>query len=180
MRLNLLVRKLHSWGAILAALPVIVIIGSGILLQLKKQVTWVQPPEQRGIDTLPAVSFDHLLAATATVPEAGVRGWPDVRRIDVRPDRGIAKVWTRTGWEVQVDLRTARVLQSAYRRSDLIEAIHDGSWFHDHVKLWIWLPSAVVLLGLWITGIYLFWLPIVVRARRPDRDRRVTPERRRA
>jgi uncharacterized iron-regulated membrane protein len=178
VRLNLLVRKVHSWGAILAALPVLIIIASGILLQLKKQVAWVQPPEQRGVDTIPAVTFPQVLAAVSTVPHAEVRGWPDVRRLDVRPDRGIVKVWTRNGWEVQVDLRTARVLQSAYRRSDIIEAIHDGSWFHDRVKLWVWLPSAVVLLSLWVTGVYLFWLPIVVRARRPARERRVTPDRR--
>ena len=51
----------------------------------------------------------------------------------------------------------------AYRRSDVIETIHDGSWFHDNVKLWIFLPTAVVVLGLWITGIYLFILPYGVR-----------------
>lgn len=30
-------RKLHRWGAILIALPLLVVIGSGVLLQLKQE-----------------------------------------------------------------------------------------------------------------------------------------------
>ena len=66
-------------------------------------------------------------------------------------------------WEVQLDATTGAVLSSTYRRSDLIESIHDGSWFHDRVKLWIFLPSGVVLLALWVTGMYLWILPIWMR-----------------
>jgi hypothetical protein len=56
----------------------------------------------------------------------------------------------------------------------MIEAIHDGSWFHDAAKLWIFLPAAFVLLLLWLTGIYLFFLPIFTRRRqRADFARRM-------
>ncbi len=65
-----------------------------------------------------------------------------------------------------MDLATGDVLHSAYRRSDLIESLHDGSWFHDAAKLYVFLPVAVVVFGLWATGIYLFFLPIAVRWRR--------------
>lgn len=169
MRWNLLVRKTHSWGAIAAALPVLVILASGILLQLKKQLPWVQPAEYAGTGNAPAISLDQILRAAATVPSAQVRGWDDVRRVDLRPGKGVAKVWTRNGWEVQVDVGTARVLHAAYRRSDLIESIHDGSWFHEHAKLWLFLPAGLTLLVLWLTGMYLFALPIWVRRRRPRR-----------
>ena len=77
----------------------------------------------------------------------------------------------KSGWEVQVDTGTGKVLQTAYRRSDTIEMLHDGSWFHDRVKLYVFLPVAFVLLGLWITGVYLFVLPYGVRWRR-RRERR--------
>jgi hypothetical protein len=62
-----------------------------------------------------------------------------------------------------VDARTGEVLQAAYRRSDLIESLHDGSYFDDGVKLWVFLPAGVVLLGLWGSGLYLFVLPVAVR-----------------
>lgn len=54
-------------------------------------------------------------------------------------------------------------MQVEYRRSDLIEAIHDGSFFHEHAKLWLFLPVAVVVLVLWITGMYMFLLPFIVK-----------------
>ncbi|MBL8795507.1 MAG: PepSY domain-containing protein [Planctomycetia bacterium] len=156
-------RKTHRWGAILVALPFLVVSITGIILQLKKDWTWVQPATQRGAGKLPEVSFDAILQAARTVPEAGIAGWQDIDRLDVRPDRGIVKVQAHNRWEIQVDLKTAQVLQVAYRRSDVIESLHDGSWFHDRVKLWVFLPTAVVVLGLWLTGIYLFFLPHAVR-----------------
>ncbi|HEX8363435.1 MAG TPA: hypothetical protein VF613_25165 [Longimicrobium sp.] len=68
-----------------------------------------------------------------------------------------------------MDVGTARVLHAAYRRSDLIEPIHDGSWFHEHARLWLFLPAGLTLFVLWLTGIYLFVLPHWVRSRRPAR-----------
>ena len=58
------------------------------------------------------------------------------------------------------------MLQASYRRSDLIESIHDGSFFADAAKLWVFLPAALILLGLWISGVYLWLLPHLVRRRR--------------
>ena len=63
------------------------------------------------------------------------------------------------------------VLQVAYRRSDLIESIHDGSYFHDNMKLWIFLPTGVFLAVMWGTGIYLFASPYVARSKRRKRFR---------
>ena len=168
MSFNVKNRKIHHWAGFFAALPLLVIIGTGILLQLKKDVAWVQPPTQKGASKEPAVSFDAILAAVRAVPETGVTSWDDIDRVDVRPKDGIAKVTCKNRWEVQVDFRTGEVVQVAYRRSDLIEAIHDGSFFHDAAKLYVFLPTAVVVLGLWVTGMYLWVLPNWVRwSRKP-------------
>ena len=166
MRLNLLTRKFHRWGALAIALPLLVVISTGLLLQLKKQLTWVQPAEQRGASTEPVVSMERILAAARSVPAAEVRGWADVDRVDIRPAKGMLKVTSMNRWEIQIDAQTGAVLQSAYRRSDLLEQLHDGSWFHDAAKLWIFFPSGVVLLVLWLTGLWLFWLPYGVKRRR--------------
>lgn len=159
-------RKVHRWLALLTAGPFLVVILSGLLLQVKKQVPWVQPPTAKGSAKEPVVSFDALLAAARSVPEAGVAGWADVDRIDLRPRDGVAKVQCKSRWEVQVDLGTGEVRQAAYRRSDLIESLHDGSWFGDPAKLYVFLPAAVGVLGLWGTGVYLWVLPNAIRWRR--------------
>ncbi len=167
---RILNRKLHRWGAIAAAVPFLLVIVTGLLLQLKKQLPWVQPPEQRTPHTVPTVSMAQILDAARSVPQAQVTSWDDIDRLDVRPGKGLVKVTANNRWEVQVDLGTGNVLQAAYRRSDLIEQLHDGSWFHDAAKLWIFLPSGVIVLGLWITGIYLYVLPFLARAQKRKRD----------
>ena len=161
-------RKLHRVGALLIAVPLLVVVATGILLQVKKQSSWVQPPTARGSSQELALSFDAILAAAVSAG-AGIASWEDVDRLDVRPSKGVVKVRGVNRMEVQVDTKTGTVLQVAYRRSDLIESLHDGSWFHDTAKLAIFLPSGVVLFGLWGTGVYLWLLPHLVRRRRKVR-----------
>ncbi|MFN1833628.1 PepSY domain-containing protein [Balneola sp. MJW-20] len=162
-------RKIHRWGAILIALPFLIVLISGLILQVKKEVAWVQPPSQEGISTVPSVSFEKILNQVKSVPEADTDSWEDIDRLDVRPDKGIVKVRTLNNYEIQLDTETGEILQVAFRRSDIIEAIHDGSWFHDSAKLWIFLPSGIIVTVLWITGIYLFFLPYA--AKRKNRKR---------
>lgn len=173
-KLNILTRKLHRWGAIVIALPIVIVIGSGLILQLKKDVDWIQPPTQRGEGAPPTLSFDEILRIARAEPQASIRDWSDIDRLDVRPERGIVKVRAKSRWEVQIDTRTGKVLSSTARRSDLIETIHDGSFFHDNLKLWLFLPAGVILLALWITGVYLWLLP--GRMRRRARARRTQPD----
>ncbi len=148
------------------AVPFLIVLVSGLLLQVKKQVPWVQPPEQRSDVRSPSVSFDQLLVAAQSIPQAGVRSWDDVDRLDVRPGKGIVKLQSLTRWEIQLDLETARVLQVAYRRTDLIETLHDGSWFSEPAKLWIFLPSAALVTVLWGTGMYMALVHYRAKARR--------------
>jgi hypothetical protein len=166
MSLAFLSRRLHRWGAIAIGLPLLCVVGSGLLLQVKKQVPWVQPAEQRTAVPTPAVGWDVILAAAKAMPEAGVTGWEHIDRVDVRPGKGIMKVITHSRWEAQLALADGAVLQVAYRRSDLIEQFHDGSFFGDAAKHWIFLPSGVVLFALWATGLYLWVLPWLTKRKR--------------
>ncbi|MEM7457145.1 MAG: PepSY-associated TM helix domain-containing protein [Planctomycetota bacterium] len=167
-------RKLHRWGALITCLPLLLVIVTGIFLQVKKQVSWVQPPTQRGTPGDPGITWDEVLASTSAIAEAEVKTWEDVDRLDVRPGKGIVKVQCNNRWEVQIDLKDGTVLSSTYRRSDLIESLHDGSFFADAAKLWLFLPNGLILLGLWFTGIYLWWLPHGAR-RKKRRKRQNAP-----
>ena len=163
VNLKLWIRKMHRWGAIVIAFPLLIVVFSGILLQIKNEFKWVQPPTRQGRQKIPSISFEKVLAIMITVPEAEVSSWRDIDRLDVRPNRGIIKVRCKNHWEIQLDSHTGEILQTAIRRSDIIEAFHVGSWFHPKAKLWLFLPSAFILFGLWLTGIYLFFLKIINR-----------------
>ena len=163
MKLSKFSRVLHRWGSIIALLPITIIIVSGIVLQLKKVSPYIQPPTLRGAGTEPAIGFERILEVARSVPEAEIEFWEDVDRLDVRPGKGVVKVRCKNRYEVQIDTETAEILHVAVRRSDLIESIHDGSYFNDHFKLWVFLPAGIVLAMLVITGIYLFILPYFAR-----------------
>lgn len=168
MKLQVLFRQIHHWGSIIIAIPLIIMIGAGILLMVKKEFEWIQPSTIKGVErnSVPSQPFQTLFDAAKSVPEAGIKDWSDLDRFDVKPGKGIVKFVSDSNWEVQIDSHTAEILQVAYRRSDIIEAIHDGSYFADWMKLGLFLPAGIVLLILWITGIYLFFLPHVKKAQK--------------
>lgn len=155
--LRRLSRSLHLWLSLVIFIPVVIVIGSGLLLQVKKEFDWIQPPTQKLQSAAPSISFDDVLSALQNVPQANIQTWDDIDRLDVRPSKGVIKVRGRNHWEVQISASTAEVLQVAYRRTDTIEAIHDGSWFFEGAKLWLFLPVAIVLFILWLTGLVMLY-----------------------
>lgn len=165
-------RKTHYWGSIIIAIPVLIVIVTGLILQVKKQSTWVQPPTIRGQAETPTILFDQILDVAKTVPEAEISSWDDVDRLDVRPGKGVVKIRANNRWEVQADLETGEILHVAFRRSDWLESIHDGSFFHENAKLWLFLPSGIILLILWVTGIYMFILPYQVKWQRRQKKKK--------
>ena len=161
-------RKLHRWGAILTALPLLLVIVSGLILQLKKELDWVQPPTEKGKGAA-AVDWQQVLAVAQSVPEAEVETWEDIDRLDVRPGKSLIKIQAVNHWEVQMDWSSGQVLSSAYRRSDWIEQLHDGSFFGDVSKSVVFLINGGIPLLLWLTGLYLWYLPIGVRRKKYKR-----------
>ncbi len=167
--LKRLLRQVHYWLSLAVAVPAVIIFVAGILLMLKKEIAWIQPPTTSGIvsNEVPEISFEEMLDAARQHPEAEIREWADIDRIDLRIGKGVAKLRANSGWEVQVDTHNGEVFSVAYRRSDLIEQIHDGSFFSGVVKLYIFLPTGISLTLMWGTGLYLFLLPMFRKKKKP-------------
>lgn len=155
MNRSLLIRKIHRIAALVSLVPFLVVVISGILLQLKKEISWIQPATRQGSGFSPNLSLQKILAFTRNTPETSSVDWHDIDRVDIRPDKGIIKVRMKNHREIQVDADSGRILQSAIRRSDIIEDLHTGAWFFSAARLWIFLPSAVVVFFLWISGLSL-------------------------
>ena len=170
MKFTILNRKIHYWGSIIITIPLLIVIASGILLLLKKDATWIQPPTTKGIsDAVPLLSFQQLVTSAGSIKEAQISSWDDIKRIDIQPGKGMAKVISANNYEVQVDTKTGKVLQVAYRRSDVIESLHDGTYFHESVKYLVSLPTGIILFVLLISGVILFLQPYWVKTKRKKR-----------
>jgi hypothetical protein len=110
MKLSKLSRTFHRWGAILSVLPLMIIIVSGIILQLKKEVAFIQPPTQAGTGSRLSIGFDRILEVAKTVPQAEIASWDDIARLDVRPDKGMVKVRSKNRCEIQIDTHTGEIM----------------------------------------------------------------------
>ncbi len=95
---------------------------------------------------------------------------PTVDRIDIRPDKGIAKVTFKNHFtEVQLDGYSGEVLSVETRHSDWIEKVHDGSiidyYFSgdEGAKLTYSSLTSLGLIFLGISGFYLWYYPKVIR-----------------
>jgi uncharacterized iron-regulated membrane protein len=169
MKLFRLFWNIHKWTGIFAAVFFLVICITGALLLLKKNFDYLQPPTQRGAegelaDFLP---IQDVLAAAFESGHPDFRSIDDVDRIDVRPGKRVHKVRSKHNYaEIQVDAITGEILSIDVRRSDLIEHIHDGSIVGDWFKVWFMPLVALSLLGLVVTGLWIWIHPIIRRKRR--------------
>lgn len=160
----------HKWAGIIAAVILINLSGTGFLLLIKKQSAWVQPPESRGAEPNTfGIGLHDIVTICQPHAELGIESWDDINRLDVRPGKGLVKVRANNDWEAQIDLSTGELMQVAYRRSDFIESIHDGSFYADWAHAYLWPVAAITFIFLAFSG---YWLWLEPKYRKAKRKRR--------
>jgi uncharacterized iron-regulated membrane protein len=161
--------NIHKWTGIVLATILLVTAVTGFLLLIKKKVSWIQPPTCQGtpgsVEDL--VSMQRVLAAVFAQDHLDFQGLEDIDRVDFRPEQRVHKVRSVHHYsEMQVCATTGEVLSVATRRSDLFEAIHDGSfwagWWHD----WIMPPASGALAVMIASGLWLWIEPKLWRRKR--------------
>jgi hypothetical protein len=162
-------RSLHRWVGIPLILFFLVIGITSILLAWKKKTELLPPTLKTEIENgtwiLPSemvrIGEDEMIRMGRD---------PEVDRIDIRPDKGVAKVTFKTHFtEVQLDGLSGKVLSIETRHSDWIEKVHDGSIVDFYLKgdeaaklTYSTLTSlGLILMG--ISGFYLWYFPKVIR-----------------
>lgn len=160
MRWFRLLWLLHRWLGVAAGLFLLVSAGTGFLLLLKKDYAWLQPPVRVGtlgptdaLQPLPKV-FEAVFALG--LPQ--LRSEADIARVDFRPAQRVHKVVSKHDWlEVQVCATTLATAGPNERRSDWLEALHDGSFFGDFVHGRVMPVVGLILVYLAGSG-YVMWL----------------------
>ena len=147
-------RQLHKWLSIIIGVPIVFIIATGIFLQLRKPVDWIQPPLVKGSAKYdPSVQLEQVLSSVESVPSMQVEGWKDIKLLDIRPKQGTIKVRNFKELETQVDAKTGEVLQTRQRLNDIVSDWHEGN--NRFTRLLIYLPIKIGFLLIFITGVVL-------------------------
>ncbi|MDQ2986737.1 MAG: PepSY domain-containing protein [Armatimonadota bacterium] len=162
-------RALHRWLGLTAALALILIASTGFLLATKDTFGWVKPKTHEGeaFESLSeVVTLDAAAQAAIALGIPELKSKDDIERIDYRPEKNVFKIVTHKGYhEVQVDGKTGAVLNVAKRIDQMAEDIHDFRYFSDKLHLLGSPTVAILLFGLGVTGVTLFFVPVVRRWR---------------
>lgn len=163
-------RKVHRYTGLALALFFFTIGVTGLLLGWKKQAVLL-PPTSKGASAVAAewLPVDSLTqqAHVYLQQAAGSDLSLQLDRIDIRPDKGIAKyIYADHYWEVQVDCSNAALLSVGKRNSDFIEHLHDFSLFDrelktggDVLKLLYTTVMGLSVIVFTITGFWLWYGP---------------------
>jgi uncharacterized iron-regulated membrane protein len=151
-----LVKKIHKWGALATSLPLLIITITGILLTFRTSCTRIQPETQIGsfqLSEMPLLPVEEVVTIAQSVPEAGIRGWPDIQSVEVKLQKGIYSVRTKNNYEVQVDFRTGVILSRAPRLTSLLVQLHEGSFFKSPIILNFFKMTGIIFFILYLSGI---------------------------
>jgi uncharacterized iron-regulated membrane protein len=140
-------RKTHRLIAIIILLPLIMMVVTGLTLQLRNQFEWIQPKTIKS----------ELTNAPFITPEEIIRiANSDVEQIIYRPAKNNISVRLKSGIESQYNAQTGALLKSAPRRSGLLIELHQGSWMGGFGQYFIHLIAGLGLLFLMISGIMIW------------------------
>lgn len=157
-------RRLHKYVAVPLFVFMFLIGLTGVLLGWKKQAGFT-PPTQQGTnaDASQWIGMDSVQNITSTFVTDSLHLDPSIDRIDIRPDKGVAKVSFEAHYqEIQIDLTTGEILSVERRWNDIIEQIHDGT-IVDHFVGTDGAPvkttyTTLTSLGLMLLSFSGFWL----------------------
>jgi uncharacterized iron-regulated membrane protein len=161
-----MLRKVHAWSAAVVALPLFLIIVTGILLIVRNNFSISPQTVKQGSAPSVSLSYQRILELSRQVPEAGVKDWSDIKEVRIHFAKGHVLVRAMNSWQIQLDGTTGEVLSSGKKWSDLIVQLHEGTFFHASAPFWVYLPTALVLLLLWFTGGILFYF--FLKAKKAD------------
>ena len=167
--------KFHRTLALILLLPSFVIFGSGLLLQWREHLTWVQPKQFIGSSKIPNLSLETILQTAQSMEGSEVRSWNDISSVDIRPSKGVIRLRTHSHFEIQLDAGNGKILGSGMRRRSWITELHEGAWFGKSLRNIIFLPSSILLCLLWLSGSVLLYGRIISKVTIPKKETLYAP-----
>jgi len=165
-----LLRVLHRWIGIPLVLFFFVIGITSVLLAWKKKAELLPPTLKTKVESGADWISPSLMVEIAMEKMDSMKQSTLVDRIDIRPDKGIAKVTFQTHFtEVQLDGFSGEVLSIETRHSDWIEKVHDGSivdYYYGGTETSKLIYSTLTAFGLILmsfSGFYLWYFPKLIR-----------------
>ncbi len=143
------IRNIHRKISLYLVIPIGVILLSGIILQLRNQIEWIQPALIQG-----EAGTGSLIGPNEIIQHLKITK-TDVDQIIYKPAKNNVSLRLKSGEEIQLDPESGKVLKRAIRRTNLLIDIHQGSIIGPLGQYGVYILSGLGLLLLYMSGIYL-------------------------
>jgi uncharacterized iron-regulated membrane protein len=142
-------KKWHRIVALMITIPLILIVASGLILQLRNQFESIQPKALSSTlePNFPLLSLDQVI---------GSLGGKNIDQIIYRPSKGNLSIRMKDGMDIQIHPQTGEILKRAPRRTNFLIDLHQGTWIGSFGQYFIYLPASVGLAFLIVSGIAIY------------------------
>jgi len=162
-------RSIHKYVGLFACLFLLVLSVTGFLLAVKGRMDWVRPETKQGAEVTSLAEIVGMQEVADAAFSAGfkeLQKMEDIDRLEFHAEDRIFKVISKKGYrEVQVDGATGKVLSTGQRNDQLLEDLHDLSFFADAAHSWGLPAVAVGLFVLSCSGLVMYLVPVARRAK---------------
>jgi len=128
---------------------------TGILLILRSKFGFIQTPtpkvESVAIEKVRTISEVLTKLKNNSIEESNISS------IIYKPAKNIYAIRTKDYQEIILHPETLEILSMGPKYSTLLIQIHEGTYFSKSVRDYIFLPTSLSLLFLWVTGMILFF-----------------------
>ena len=144
-------RKYHRIVSLIIVLPFALVLVTGLLLQLRQQFEGIQPSAVK----MQAIPNARLLTTEEIIKASHLRG-EEIDQIIFRPAKFHLALRLKNGYEIQMHPQTGVILKSAPRYTNILIELHQGSFFTQWGQYLIFLPAAIGVLFLTISGLVIY------------------------
>lgn len=142
----------HRWIAILITIPLLITTITGVLLLLRQQLDWVQPSSLKQAHVVQWATMDSVLDSITHNKHTKIKSWKDISSVIYKPSKGTIQIRTKKKILIQLNGASAQVLSVKPRRTGWLIQLHEGSYWGKDIRRYIFLPAAIGLLFLLISG----------------------------
>ncbi|KAF3984814.1 MAG: hypothetical protein HFP81_00250 [Methylococcales symbiont of Hymedesmia sp. n. MRB-2018] len=160
MRLSVFSHKLHRVSAYVIAIPFLVILITGILLLLRKDLPFMRSGGEPNIKVEQIQKMEYVF--NVIDDRFNVR-FDDIKAVHLYINRGIYRVDDKQGKTYNLkadDLTTISTYVKKDTISNFIFRLHEGTIFGDFTLYFIYLPSSIFMMLLLFSGIYFLTIRI--------------------
>jgi uncharacterized iron-regulated membrane protein len=144
-------RKYHRIISVLIALPFTIVLVTGLLLQVRQDVEFIQPKTVKmvKIEGRNLLTFEQIQKASGVSPEV-------IDQVIFRPQKFHLALRLKDGRELQLHPQTGEILKSAPRLTGILIDLHQGSFFSKWGQSFIFLPAGLGVLFLLVSGLLIY------------------------